>query len=191
MGRLPCRQSVGRLEHAELLVWRCMRCILIPRRAAGLPDGMAAAYSSGFRGSQRPGAGVGDALRTGRVGTRGRRDRGVFSFACRAWRGCNGYATDRTALPILRDLSYPLYMSHYAVIWIWGDYAERHNSLWVRSRSASASWLHSRGPSSNFTRSLFAVICTRTLENRRRQLRPDHPFASAGAEVGCLRVRVN
>lgn len=24
------------------------------------------------------------------------------------------------------DLSYPLYMTHYAVIWIWGDYAEKH-----------------------------------------------------------------
>ena len=24
------------------------------------------------------------------------------------------------------DLSYPLYMTHYAVIWIWGDYADRH-----------------------------------------------------------------
>jgi peptidoglycan/LPS O-acetylase OafA/YrhL len=25
------------------------------------------------------------------------------------------------------DLSYPLYMTHYAVIWIWGDYAEKHH----------------------------------------------------------------
>lgn len=25
------------------------------------------------------------------------------------------------------DLSYPLYMTHYAVIWIWGDYAGRHH----------------------------------------------------------------
>ena len=24
------------------------------------------------------------------------------------------------------DLSYPLYMTHYSVIWIWGDYAEKH-----------------------------------------------------------------
>jgi peptidoglycan/LPS O-acetylase OafA/YrhL len=24
------------------------------------------------------------------------------------------------------DLSYPLYMTHYAVIWIWGDYAVKH-----------------------------------------------------------------
>ena len=24
------------------------------------------------------------------------------------------------------ELSYPLYMTHYAVIWIWGDFAERH-----------------------------------------------------------------
>jgi peptidoglycan/LPS O-acetylase OafA/YrhL len=24
------------------------------------------------------------------------------------------------------DLSYPLYMTHYAVIWIWGDYAAKH-----------------------------------------------------------------
>ncbi|MEO8871024.1 MAG: acyltransferase [Granulicella sp.] len=32
------------------------------------------------------------------------------------------------------DLSYPLYMTHYAVIWIWGDYAAKHhlasNGLW-------------------------------------------------------------
>jgi peptidoglycan/LPS O-acetylase OafA/YrhL len=27
------------------------------------------------------------------------------------------------------DLSYPLYMTHYAVIWIWGDYAEKHQVL--------------------------------------------------------------
>ena len=25
------------------------------------------------------------------------------------------------------ELSYPLYMSHYAVIWIWGDFAEKHH----------------------------------------------------------------
>ena len=25
------------------------------------------------------------------------------------------------------DLSYPLYMTHYAVMWIWGDYAVKHN----------------------------------------------------------------
>jgi len=25
------------------------------------------------------------------------------------------------------ELSYPLYMSHYAVMWIWGDYAEKHH----------------------------------------------------------------
>ncbi|MFT4114319.1 acyltransferase family protein [Silvibacterium sp.] len=25
------------------------------------------------------------------------------------------------------DLSYPLYMTHYSVIWIWGDFAEKHN----------------------------------------------------------------
>jgi peptidoglycan/LPS O-acetylase OafA/YrhL len=25
------------------------------------------------------------------------------------------------------DLSYPLYMTHYAVVWIWGDYAEKHH----------------------------------------------------------------
>ncbi len=25
------------------------------------------------------------------------------------------------------DLSYPLYMTHYSVIWIWGDYAEKHH----------------------------------------------------------------
>ena len=24
------------------------------------------------------------------------------------------------------DLSYPLYMTHYAVIWIWGDFAVKH-----------------------------------------------------------------
>jgi peptidoglycan/LPS O-acetylase OafA/YrhL len=34
------------------------------------------------------------------------------------------------------DLSYPLYMTHYAVIWIWGDYADKghlaHGSLWTR-----------------------------------------------------------
>ena len=24
------------------------------------------------------------------------------------------------------DLSYPLYMTHYSVIWIWGDLAEKH-----------------------------------------------------------------
>ena len=24
------------------------------------------------------------------------------------------------------DLSYPLYMTHYSVIWIWGDFAEKH-----------------------------------------------------------------
>jgi len=24
------------------------------------------------------------------------------------------------------DLSYPLYMTHYSIIWIWGDYAEKH-----------------------------------------------------------------
>lgn len=33
------------------------------------------------------------------------------------------------------DLSYPLYMTHYAMIWIWGDYAEKHHltgsSLWA------------------------------------------------------------
>lgn len=33
------------------------------------------------------------------------------------------------------DLSYPLYMTHYAVIWIWGDFAEKHpfqlRSLWL------------------------------------------------------------
>ena len=33
------------------------------------------------------------------------------------------------------DLSYPLYMTHYGVIWIWGDYAARHHlasrSLWI------------------------------------------------------------
>jgi peptidoglycan/LPS O-acetylase OafA/YrhL len=27
------------------------------------------------------------------------------------------------------DLSYPLYMTHYAVIWIWGDYAGKHHLL--------------------------------------------------------------
>ena len=27
------------------------------------------------------------------------------------------------------DLSYPLYMTHYAVIWIWGDYAAKHHLL--------------------------------------------------------------
>jgi peptidoglycan/LPS O-acetylase OafA/YrhL len=25
------------------------------------------------------------------------------------------------------DLSYPLYMTHYSVIWIWGDFAVKHN----------------------------------------------------------------
>ena len=25
------------------------------------------------------------------------------------------------------DLSYPLYMTHYSVIWIWGDYADKHH----------------------------------------------------------------
>jgi peptidoglycan/LPS O-acetylase OafA/YrhL len=25
------------------------------------------------------------------------------------------------------DLSYPLYMTHYAVIWMWGDFAKKHN----------------------------------------------------------------
>ncbi|WP_229740895.1 acyltransferase family protein [Silvibacterium dinghuense] len=25
------------------------------------------------------------------------------------------------------NLSYPLYMTHYSIIWIWGDYAEKHN----------------------------------------------------------------
>ena len=34
------------------------------------------------------------------------------------------------------DLSYPLYMTHYTVIWIWGGYADRHHlassaSLWL------------------------------------------------------------
>ena len=33
------------------------------------------------------------------------------------------------------DLSYPLYMTHYGVIWIWGDYAAKHHlvsrSLWT------------------------------------------------------------
>lgn len=33
------------------------------------------------------------------------------------------------------DLSYPLYMTHYGVIWIWGDYAAKHHlassPLWV------------------------------------------------------------
>ena len=34
------------------------------------------------------------------------------------------------------DISYPLYMTHYTVIWIWGEYADRHHlassaSLWL------------------------------------------------------------
>ena len=27
---------------------------------------------------------------------------------------------------VFGELSYPLYMTHYAVMWIWGDYAEKH-----------------------------------------------------------------
>jgi peptidoglycan/LPS O-acetylase OafA/YrhL len=42
-------------------------------------------------------------------------------------------ATDRLCR-LSGDLSYPLYMTHYAVIWIWGDYADRHHlgsvALW-------------------------------------------------------------
>ncbi len=36
---------------------------------------------------------------------------------------------------IFGDLSYPLYMTHYAVLWIWGDYAAKHHlagtPLWI------------------------------------------------------------
>ena len=36
------------------------------------------------------------------------------------------------------DLSYPLYMTHYAVIWIWGDYAGKHPFVSVGLWSAIA-----------------------------------------------------
>jgi peptidoglycan/LPS O-acetylase OafA/YrhL len=38
------------------------------------------------------------------------------------------------------DLSYPLYMTHYSVIWIWGDYASKHNLAKAGPGSRSALW---------------------------------------------------
>ncbi len=35
----------------------------------------------------------------------------------------------QTLCRFLGELSYPLYMTHYAVIWIWGDYAEKHRLI--------------------------------------------------------------